>query len=118
MIIRTAKPDDAETLTEISHAAKRYWGYPELWIKHWSPDITITPAYITANDVYVACTNNDEILGFYALIAGPDSTELDHLWIRPAHIGKGVGKELFLHAMEHAKRRGEPSVQITADPNA
>ncbi len=118
MIIRKARPDEAESLTEISHAAKRYWGYPEHWIEHWSPDITITPAYITANQVYAACDPADEILGFYAMIQGSTSTELDHLWIRPEHIGKGVGKELFVHAIERAKYRGDQTVQITADPNA
>jgi hypothetical protein len=32
MQILRANPDDAATLTEIAFAAKRHWGYPELWM--------------------------------------------------------------------------------------
>jgi hypothetical protein len=35
MQIVRAKPEDAETLTEIAHAAKRHWDYPERWIEAW-----------------------------------------------------------------------------------
>ena len=48
--IRRAKPAEAEVLTEIAHAAKRHWGYPENWIEHWKNDLTITPEF-PATDV-------------------------------------------------------------------
>ncbi len=75
--IRSAAPEDAETLTEISHSAKRYWGYPEHWIQHWSADLTITPEFITRNEVHVA-TNRERILGFYALVIAHGQAELEH----------------------------------------
>jgi GNAT superfamily N-acetyltransferase len=115
--IRRAVPEDAATLTEISHAAKRYWGYPEHWIQHWSNDITITPEFITENEVYVA-TNREGILGFYAFVVADAQAELEHMWIRPEHIGAGIGKELFVHAMQRAAALSVAAVGITADPNA
>ena len=33
--IRRAQPNDAETLTNIAHAAKRHWNYPEHWIERY-----------------------------------------------------------------------------------
>jgi len=41
--IRRAVPAEAGLLTEIAHAAKRHWGYPENWIRRWKSDLTITP---------------------------------------------------------------------------
>lgn len=68
--IRRAEPEDATTLTEISHTAKRHWGYPEHWIQHWSADLTITTEFITNNEVYVV-TNaiKRNILPLLALLA-------------------------------------------------
>jgi len=115
--IRKALTEDAATLTTIAHDAKRHWGYPEHWIKHWHEDLTISPDFVAANQVYVAERDN-ELLGFYALIIRKDKAELDHLWVAPAHIGTGVGKELFIHAMQSAARRNIPEIEISSDPNA
>jgi N-acetylglutamate synthase-like GNAT family acetyltransferase len=115
--IRKATTEDAAPLTTIAHDAKRHWGYPEHWIKHWQNDLTISPEFIAANQVYVA-EGEGELLGFYALIIRKDKAELDHLWVAPAHIGTGIGKELFLHAMQNAARRNVSAVEILSDPNA
>ena len=40
------------------------------------------------------------------------------MWVTPAHIGTGVGKELFLHAMQHAAKENISAVEILSDPNA
>ncbi len=117
MKIRKAATDDAPALTRIAHDAKRHWGYPEHWLQHWQDDLTITPDFIAGNDVYVA---EDEagLLGFYALIIKQEKAELDHLWVTPQHLGTGVGKKLFLHAMQHAARERVAEVEISSDPNA
>src|SRR5687767_5815730 len=94
--IRPAAKEEAPRLTEIAHDAKRYWGYPEHWIKHWQDDLTISPEFVSANQVFLA-EKDELILGFYALIIRQEKAELDHLWVAPEHIGSGVGKELFLH---------------------
>lgn len=115
--IRKALTEDAATLTTIAHDAKRHWGYPEHWLEHWQEDLTISPDFVAANQVYVAESDGDP-LGFYALIIRKDRAELDHLWVAPAHIGTGVGKELFIHAMQNAARRDISEVGISSDPNA
>ena len=45
--IRRAHPEEADTLTEIAHAAKRHWKYPESWIQQWQTDLTITREFIS-----------------------------------------------------------------------
>src|SRR4029434_2878956 len=100
-MIRPAATDEASVLTNIALDAKRYWGYPEHWIKHWESDLTISPEFIRDNHVYVA-EENEEIQGSSALIVAGNKAELDHLWVTPTRIGTGIGKELFLDAMERA----------------
>ena len=117
MTIRRSSPEEAEILTTIALEAKRYWGYPEHWIKHWEADLTITPDFIRDNQVYVAEADG-EIRGFYALCVNGDKAELEHMWVTPACIGTGVGKELFLDAMERAAALDVRDVELSADPNA
>src|SRR5690349_1266437 len=116
-MIRPASVEDAGALTKIALDAKRYWGYPEHWIKHWESDLTITPDFIRDNQVYVA-EKDGEIRGFYALCVMDHEAELEHMWVTPEAIGTGVGKELFLDAMERAATLQVREIGISADPNA
>ncbi len=117
MTIRRALPEEATTLTQIALDAKRHWGYPEHWIKHWESDLTVSSDFIRDNHVYVA-ENDGEIRGFYALCVHSDKAELEHMWVTPACIGMGIGKELFLDAMERAAALSIRDVELSADPNA
>lgn len=116
-MIRRALPEEASTLTTIALEAKRYWGYPEHWIKHWESDLTISSDFIRDHQVYVAEVDG-EIRGFYALSVSGEKAELEHMWVTPASIGTGIGKELFLDAMEKAGALAVRDVEISADPNA
>ena len=129
MTIRRAAVEEAGLLTTIALEAKRYWGYPEHWIKHWEADLTISPEFIRDNHVYVAEADG-EVRGFYALCVvaetgaerkeelGQSKAELEHMWVKPDYIGTGVGKELFLDAMERAAALDVRDVELSADPNA
>jgi GNAT superfamily N-acetyltransferase len=115
--IRRATPEDADTLTRIAFAAKRYWGYPEPWIQHWREGLTITPEFVRNNEVYAAVSGGERC-AFYALTGAGGELELEHLWVSPGWIGSGVGRLLFEHAMREAASRRASAVEIEADPNA
>ena len=115
--IRRAKPDDANTLTEIAHAAKRHWGYPENWITQWQSDLTITPDFINQNTVFVA-EIDDRIAGCCALAISGPLAELEHMWVRPEHMGTGLGRRLFEQVTSEATARSLPALELSADPNA
>ena len=115
--ILPATPEDADALTRIAFAAKRYWGYPESWIQHWRDGLTITPEFVRNSRVYAAVSGG-EPCAFYALTSAGDEQELEHLWVLPGWIGSGVGRLLFEHAVREAARRGASAVAIEADPNA
>ena len=47
-----------------------------------------------------------------------DSLWLDNLWVLPEFMGQGIGQQLFQHALERSRERGESVLKIEADPNA
>jgi len=115
--IRRAQPAEAEVLTAIAHAAKRHWNYPAAWIDQWKPDLTITPEFIAENEVFVALVDN-QIAGCCALIVTDALAEIEHMWLRPAYMGSGIGRALFEHARRRAEERGAQVLELSADPNA
>ncbi|MEY2488165.1 MAG: hypothetical protein QOC70_107 [Verrucomicrobiota bacterium] len=117
MQIIRAKPEDAEALTEIAHAAKRHWGYPEHWIQSWREILTMRPQFIAANVTYSAM-EDARAVGFYLLTTESDGLHLDHLWIAPHAMGRGIGRALFEHALEQTSKLGHRTLKIEADPNA
>lgn len=117
MQIVRAKPQDADALTRIAHAAKRHWGYPDRWIEIWRDTLTIRPDFIAANITYSAM-EGDTAVGFYLLTNESDGLHLDHLWITPKAMNRGIGRALFEHAIEQTKDRGHRTLRIEADPKA
>ncbi|MGA9770689.1 MAG: GNAT family N-acetyltransferase [Blastocatellia bacterium] len=115
--IQRATPDQHKRLTQITHAAKKHWGYPERWMEIWKDALTITPEFINDNEVYAAEVES-ELAGFYGLIQMEGKVQLEHMWVDPEYIGSGIGKRLFDHAIKTAASLGAASMEIESDPNA
>ena len=117
MKIASASAEEAGALTEIAFAAKRHWQYPETWILRWQEVLTITPEYISQNSTFVAVIDGERV-GFCAVQIESGGALLDHLWVLPSFMGKGVGRALFQHAEEVARERGALRMRIVGDPHA
>lgn len=117
--IKILKADEKSSreLTSISFAAKKYWGYPDEYFKIWEQELTITPEYIRQNKVYLAVLA-EEIVGFYSIIEINTQFYLDHLFLKPTVIGKGIGSKLIQHLLVLAKEEGIQTLKIYVDPNA
>lgn len=115
-IIR-AGPEDAGQLKTIAVAAKAYWGYPEDWMARWADAVRITPEYIRENEVHKAMKDG-EIAGWYALVYQDELAILDHMWVRPDLIRRGIGRRLFNHAVQGATANGARQIETESDPNA
>ncbi len=115
--IRPAQPAEAEALSQIAFAAKGYWNYPQHWMELWRPQLTFTPEYVEQNESWVTEEGGIPI-AFYTLQEKDGNAWLDNLFVLPTYIGKGLGKQLFLHAVELARDRGYKFLQLEAEPNA
>jgi GNAT superfamily N-acetyltransferase len=117
MEIAKARPEDSRVLTNIAFESKRHWGYPDEYFEVWKAELTITPEYIIKNEVFVALSAG-EIAGFYSLLESGGETWLDHMFLKPAFIGKGMGTMLIRHMISVLGVRGIGKVRIYADPHA
>jgi ribosomal protein S18 acetylase RimI-like enzyme len=115
--IQKVDPRQAEQLTQIALAAKAYWGYPARWMEIWRPQLTFTPEYFEQNESWMAVIEGRPI-GFYTRRDKKGIAWIEDLWVQPAYIGQGIGKALFLHAVEQSRERSYKTLQLEADPNA
>jgi GNAT superfamily N-acetyltransferase len=116
--IRPAAPSEADVLTGLALAGKRHWGYPESWLEAWRGLLTITPDDLTAHVVSCAEDETGKVIGFYAMERNGDHCRLEHLWLDPSLIGRGLGLQLFEHAVRSARAMGAAELLIEAEPNA
>lgn len=128
MEIRKAGESDAGELTRISFASKRYWKYPEHYFETWRDELTISGEYIRENTVFVI-EEGGGIAGFYSLLNLENDLRvneikmekgvwLDHLFISPEYIGKGLGSHLMEHVRTWCISKERRVLKIMADPNS
>jgi GNAT superfamily N-acetyltransferase len=117
MQIVRAEAQFADALTQITFAAKRHWDYPETWIELWKPSMTITADYIDTHETWMVIMGT-EPSAYYSFDEIEGARWLDNLWVLPEHMGQGLGRLLFEHALERCKGQGIRSLLIEADPNA
>ena len=117
MHIRRAAPADVVMLTALSLTSKAYWGYDAAFMTRVASSFEVTPDYVTRWPVYVLM-DGDEAAGFYGFRAVGDETFLYDMWLKPAYIGRGLGRMLWRHALQTAREAGYDRFKIESDPNA
>jgi ribosomal protein S18 acetylase RimI-like enzyme len=115
--IQRVIPGQAIELSNIAFAAKAHWGYPERWMAMWKPQLTFSADYFEQYESWAALSG-DQPVAFYTLEERRRNGWLENLWVLPDYMGQGVGKELFLHAVELCRQRGYSILQLEADPHA
>lgn len=109
--IRAALPGDAATLTELAMRSKAHWGYDEAFMDACRPSLAIHATCVQPTFVALA---GDAVAGFYQL----EGDQVGAFFVDPPFIGRGVGRALWEHLIEHARTLGLSSVTILSDPNA
>ncbi|SCD45327.1 Acetyltransferase (GNAT) domain-containing protein [Streptomyces sp. BpilaLS-43] len=115
--VREVRPAEAAELTALALRSKAHWGYDEGFMAACREELAVRPADVTARRTAVA-ERDGRILGFTMLDGAPPEGALGMMFVEPDAIGQGVGRLLFGHAREQARRLGFTLLTIDADPNA
>jgi len=65
---------------------------------------------------FSAC--GDEAVGFYAVTGEGSAREIEHLWVAPDWMGRGVGRRMLGHRLARAPAAGVEELRVVSDPNA
>ncbi|HKJ65421.1 MAG TPA: GNAT family N-acetyltransferase [Desulfopila sp.] len=127
-MIHRATADDSSVLTRIAFESKRYWKYPEEYYTIWQDELTVTEEYIQRNEVYIY-QHHCRTIAFFSMVKLIDALEckkevvpsglwLDHMFVEPSFIGRGIGSEMLKFAQELAVKLDYGSFFIFADPHS
>lgn len=116
-VLRLAKEEEANQLSDLASRSKEHWPYDEAYLRQCR-----SVTHVTAKDIlawpFIVATENSNLCGFAAVCEIKGEKMLDHLWIDPPHIGKGLGRILFLKSVEITKSLGWTQFTIASDPYA
>jgi GNAT superfamily N-acetyltransferase len=120
--VRRATHADAERLRTIAHDAKAVWGYDPELVRTWAASLDMT-SILGGQELYVAAADgtltDDALIAWAGLIPPVNhAAVLDHLWVDPAWMRRGVGSRLFSIARHRAVALGATIMEWGAEPNA
>ncbi len=117
MLIRPARQGDEQALTELLLRSKAHWQYTPEQMEAWRSELTITSETLAREIAFVG-EAEEGIAGFVSLTPGSTRWVLEHLWVEPRWIGRGIGRRLLAFACQVAADRGATEISIDAEPNA
>ena len=118
MVIRAARPEEGEALREIAAAAKGFWGYDDALVRSWAASLDLSPARLGTAHAFVAEADG-RATGWAEVLPPEDGVcVLEHLWVEPSSMRRGVGSRLFRHAAGRARDLGASTMEWEAEPHA
>ncbi len=116
--IKKATPADTDRLSEIAWQSKSHWNYPKEWMESWRKGLTISAEMIAQNDVFKLVLDDGKIVGCIVLITEEAILWIEHLWVLPAYIGHGFGKQLLQTALKQTVKPIHQKIKVVSDVNA
>ncbi len=115
--IRRANSSDSSALTALARRAKSVWPAEPDVQSRMLDALTISSDSIR-NGLFLVYESNGrpQAVGGMACIDGV--WELEHLWVEPRDMGRGIGRKLLSALCQEAKRRGIDELVFTSDPHA
>jgi len=114
---RSARPEEAASLSELAFRSKANWGYDPEFLEACRRELTLTAEYVADGEVYVVEVDG-RLAGFYSLVRWNSDLELSHFFVDPPAMGQGIGSRLWDDAVERAAALGFTRLLIQSDPNA
>jgi streptomycin 6-kinase len=110
--------DDLPQINALMRLSKAHWGYDENFMNTFMEKFGMDAGYIKKNTVKLLSIHG-KTTGFYGFSVHPDgSLELDHFFLHPEYIGKGMGRMLWNASCNTARELGATHFVLWCDPNA
>ncbi len=115
--LRLAAPNEASALSALAVQSKSHWPYTAEQLALWDEDLTLSEELISNTYCWVAVSGG-HIAGCFVLDPRHTPWPLQHFWVHPQQMGRGVGRALLEKARTLAKQAGKAVLTIDADPHA
>lgn len=115
--IRNAKINESEILSKVAARSEAYWGYDSDYMDKFKLFYSVTEEFISKNPTFVI-EKDDNIVGFFGILAENDGASLEYFFIEPQYIGYGYGKLLWNYLINYCKIMGIKELVVITSPQA
>ena len=116
-MLRPARENECEILTELCLRSKAVHGYDADFMAACVDELAVTPKKLIQGG-HVVADQAGKAIGFAQVLEDDDGWWLDALFVSPELIGHGVGKVLLEAVTDLARQGGAQGVLIDSDPGA
>jgi GNAT superfamily N-acetyltransferase len=115
--IGPAETGEASALTNLALTSKAVWGYDAVFMAACRAELTVHPDSIRRDPTYLIEADG-RILGFYQLRTRDVVAEVSMMFVAPEALRSGVGRRLWAHLEDTARRAGATRLEVDSDPHA
>lgn len=76
------------------------------------PSVKLVEEYLKRGECFVGIVNNEIIAEFVLLPTRPETVEIVNVAVAESRQGQGLGKQMVLYAISHAKLLGYKTIEI------
>jgi GNAT superfamily N-acetyltransferase len=117
LTIRTPRPDELSSLSDLCFRSKAVWGYDAAFMEACRGELTLDARDLQLTPIAVA-ERDGKPIGVAQVKVVDDEADLLKLFVEPDVLHGGIGKALFAWATDVAKNLGARRMTIDADPDA
>jgi GNAT superfamily N-acetyltransferase len=115
IVIRPARQDEMDELTDLVYRSKAHWGYDDEFMSKASADLVVNEKKLS--NTWVAEVDGDAV-AVVVLMPIDEDIDLDMFFVDPPAIGTGVGRKLWAFALEQARAMRGRKLIVVSEPNA
>jgi hypothetical protein len=117
LILRSARADELDALTDLCLRSKAVWGYDRAFMEACRDELTLTQEDLRETKLQVA-ERDGAIVGMAQVSAEGATAYLEKLFVDPGQLRGGAGRTLFAWAKTASTECGATHLVIEADPDA
>lgn len=114
---RSGKLKDANALTNLAAEAEAYLCHDEEFIEIYKIIYNVTQEIINENTTYILEEEN-EIIGFYAVVQEAYLGILEYFYIKPKYMDKGYDRTMWNHMVDICEGLGILEIEIFTSPQS
>lgn len=114
---RHARPDEAASIRDLIVRSMGHWDRPPGYVEEARELMTLSEAELARDEAWPVLVGGT-VVGFYRLSrADVSAAEIEEFHLDPPMIGRGVGRRMFEHARDAARRMGVRQLVWSTDAN-
>jgi GNAT superfamily N-acetyltransferase len=116
--VRRAREANLAEINRVIAASKAHWDYPAAYLEAALPLLMIDEPYLAGHLCFEIVDESKTVVCFLAVAEEGGEHLLDHLWVRPDRLGRGIGRLACEHVFSLARRYGWAALRVLPDPPA